>query len=259
MSKLKYVAVLLTTVGTSLAFAPLYADTIQEQVSVTPGKPVSSQQEAVISSSGVKVLRHIAQARAYLHRKDVEAAQKELGQADKLLEIIRQAVPTTIVKDRIWVAKKHLEYEDTQAVLPDLIPIYNSLDELVDIMPVKAARVQLDKARENLKAGNKTQARQALEEADTALQYTEVDLPLGTTQHLVAQARADLGKKKLDDADRSLKSAEDSVVFISVGVEQPLFVAKAALYRGVADLEARHNDLAKTDRQGQLDAMIRTL
>lgn len=245
--------VLLATLGVMPAFVPLYAGTIQEQVSITPGKTITPQEEAVISSSGVKVLRHIAQARAYIHQKDAGAAQKELSQADKLLEIIHQAVPTTTIKDRIWVAKKHLEYEDTESVLPDLIPIYSSLDELMGIMPVKAARVQLDRARENLRAGDKSKARKALDETDAALQYTEIDLPLGTTQHLVAQARVYLGKKQLDDADSALKSAEDSVVFISVGIEQPLFAAKTALYQSVVDLEAGQKDLAKIDLQNAIN------
>lgn len=251
--KLKPVAVLLVSLGVMSASAPLYADPIQKQASVTAGKTITPREEAAISSSGVKVLRHIAQARAYLHQKDAEAAQTELGQADKLLEIMRQALPTTIVKDRLWVAKKHLEYEDTQAMLPDLIPIYSSLDELMNIMPVKVARKQLDKARKNLRAGDRTKARKALDETDAALQYTEIDLPLGATQHKVTQARADLGRKKLDDADRSLKAAEDNVVFISVGIEQPLFAAKAALYQGVLELEAGHRDLAKTDLQSAID------
>jgi hypothetical protein len=249
------IAVLIASMGTALVSAPLYAATIQEKVSVTPVKTITPREEAVISSAGVKVLRHIAQARADIHNKDTAAAQAELGQTEKLLDIIGEALPTTSIKDRIWVAKKHLEYEDTQQVLPDLIPVYSSLDEMMDIMPVKAARAQLDKARENLKAGDKAKARKALEATDAALQYTEVDLPLSTTKHLVAQAKADVEKKKLDEADKSLQAAEDSVVFISVGIEQPLFAAKAALYQGLVDLQAGNSDLAKTDLQNAIDLL----
>jgi ribosomal protein S20 len=249
--KLKSVAVALLLAGTGAALlsTPLYAGGIQEKVSVTPEKTISPSEEAIISAAGVKVLRHIAQARAEIHNKDVEAAHTELGQADKLLDIIQQALPTTSIKDRIWVARKHLEYEDTQEVLPDLIPIYSSLDELTDVVPVKAARAQLDQAKAKLEAGDKAKAKQALEETDAALQYTEIDLPLRSTRRLVAQATADLSEKKLDEADKSLKSAEDAVVFISVGVQQPLFAAKAALYQGVFDLDGGNNDLAKADLQ----------
>jgi len=246
-------AILLAGAGPALLSTPLYADAIHEKVSVSPDKTISPSEEAVISSAGVKVLRHIAQARAGIHNKDAEAAQTELGQADKLLDIIHQALPTTSVKDRIWVAKKHLEYENTEEVLPDLIPIYSSLDELTDIMPVKAARQHLDQARAKLKAGDKAKAKKALEETDAALQYTEIDLPLGTTRRLVSQAETDLKNKKFDDADKSLKSAEDAVVFISVGIQQPLFSAKAALYQGVVAMDAGNDDLAKTDFQNAID------
>jgi hypothetical protein len=247
-----FVAIVLAGVTPALLSTPLYAGIIHEKVSVSPERTLSPSDEAVISSAGVKVLRHIAQARAEIHNKHADAAKTELGKADKLLDIIHQALPTTSIKDRIWIAKKHLEYEDTQQVLPDLIPIYSSLDDLMDIMPVEAARTHLDQAKAGLKAGDKAKARKALEEIDAALQYTEVDLPLGTTRHLVSQARDELGKNKLDDADKSLKSAEDAVVFISVGVQQPLFSAKAALYQGVVDLDAGKSDQAKTDMQNAI-------
>jgi hypothetical protein len=249
------VAALVASIGTALVSAPVYAATIQEKVITTPGKTITPQEEAVISSAGVKVLRHIAQARSDIQNKDADAAKAELGQADKLLDIIREALPTTSIKDRIWVAKKHLEYEDTQEVLPDLVPIYSALNEMMDIMPVKAARAQLDKAKEHLKAGDKANARKALEATDAALQYTEVDLPLSTTRHLVAQARADLGKKRLDEADKALQAAEDGVVFISEGIEQPLFAAKATLYQGLVALEAGNSDLAKADLQNAIDLL----
>ena len=246
---LLWVAMVLAGAAPALLSTPLYASVIQEKVSVSPEKTISPSDEAVISSAGVKVLRHIAEARAEIHNKHVDAARAELGKADKLLDIIHQALPTASVKDRIWIAKKHLEYEDTQEVLPDLIPIYSSLDDLMDIMPVKVARTHLDQAKAGLKAGDKAKAKKALEETDAALQYTEIDLPLGTTRHLVSQARDELGKNKLDKADTTLKSAEDAVVFISVGVQQPLFSAKAALYQGVVDLDAGKSDQAKTDLQ----------
>jgi membrane protein DedA with SNARE-associated domain len=62
---------------------------------------------------------------------DVEKAKSELEQAEKLLGIIQAALRTAKVKDRIWVAKKHLDHVDTQEVLPNLVPISAGLDELV--------------------------------------------------------------------------------------------------------------------------------
>ena len=52
--------------------------------------------------------------------------------------------------NHIWVAGKHLDYESTEEVKPDLIPIYAALDEIEDIVPVKQARKRLDEAQDNL-------------------------------------------------------------------------------------------------------------
>jgi len=245
-------AVMMAGLGPVMLSAPVSADAIQEQVSVNPEKTISPQEEAVISSAGAKVLRHIAQARADIHNKDIEGAKSALGQADKLLDIIQASVPTTKIKDQIWVAKKHLEYEDTQEVLPDLIPIYASLDELVNTMPVDAAKKNLDQAKEQLKSGDNGKAGKALEATAAALQYTEVDLPLGTTRQLVSRAKTALDKGNTEDAAKALKSAEDNVVFLSAAIEQPLFTAKALIWQTVLDLDSANMDLAKADLKGAI-------
>jgi len=128
-----------------------------------------------------------------------------------------------------------------------LIPIYASLDELVDFMPVDQAKSHLDKAKQHLEAGDKQKAKEALEDTDAALQYTEVDLPMSATRRLVSEAKADLEQNKLDEADTALKSAEDSVVFLAFVIEQPLYTAKSLLWQGVMDYEAGNTDLAKAD------------
>jgi hypothetical protein len=251
MSQLKPLALAgaLIGLGAAMLSVSVSAADIQEKVTVASGKVVNPREEAVISSAGVKVLRHIAQARSAIHGKDAQSARTDLGQVEKLLDIIQAALPTTTVKDRIWVAKKHLEYENTEEVLPDLIPIYSSLDELIDIMPVDMPKKHLEQAKEHLKSGDKKSAREALEATDAALQYTEVDLPLSTTRQLVAQAKADLDKEKLEDANKVLKSAEHSVVYLSIATEQPLFIAKALLWQTLRDLEGGDKNLAKADLQ----------
>lgn len=252
MPKLKPLALAgaLIGLGAAMPSVSVSAADIHEKVTVASGKVVNPREEAIISSAGVKVLRYIAQARSAIHGKDAQSARTELGQVEKLLDIIQAALPTTKVKDRIWVAKKHLEYENTEEVLPDLIPIYSSLDELIDIMPVDQAKKHLEQAKEHLKSEDKESARAALEATDAALQYTEVDLPLSTTRQLVAQAKADLDKEKLDDANKVLKSAEHSVVYLSIATEQPLFMAKALLWQTLRNLEGGDKNLAKANLQG---------
>jgi YfdX protein len=235
-----------------IAGGPAYAErAIQEDVNVTPGRHITPQDEATISSTAVKVLRHIAAARGALQseKPDTEKAKVQLNQSEKLLDIIQAALPTTKIKDRIWVAKKHLEYEDSEEVLPDLIPIDTSLEELVDFLPTTKAKAHLDNAKQALKKGDKSKAAEQLQEMDDALFYVEADLPLSSTRHLVDQARSALAKGKVDAkaADRALAEAEDNVVFVSMSFDSPLTQAKAALYRAWQNVDLGEKGMAKTD------------
>jgi hypothetical protein len=233
------------------------APRITEKVSSKPGNLVTPQEEAIISSAATKILRHIAQARSDIHNKDLDAAKSELGQANTLMKIIKTAMPTTVVKDRIWIAKKHLEYEDTQEVMPDLIPIYSSLDELTDYMPVQAARQHLDKAKKNLEKGKKAPAVEELNATDAALVYTEEDLPFDATRSLVADAKAALEKKDGDTADNALKAAEDNVVFLSTGIDEPLVAAKASLWQATRNYADGAYDDAKKDVKAAISELQR--
>ncbi len=116
------------------------AQTIQEKVTITPGKTISTADESAISSAAVKVLRHIATARGAIHDNDLEQAQADLKQARELIDIIKASLPTAKVKDHIWVAKEHLDYKSTEDVIPDLIPIYAELDNIEDLVPVEQAK-----------------------------------------------------------------------------------------------------------------------
>ena len=224
-------------------------ENIKEDVTVVPGRQITPQDEAVISSAAVKVLRHIASARGDLRgdKPKIAQAKGELDQSDKLLDIIQASLPTTRVKDHIWVAKKHLEYENTHEVLPDLVPIYSSLDELVNYVPTNNAKAHLDKAKQALEKGDKPKAAQHLQEANDALLYVEADLPLSVTRQLVTQARDALGKGDSKAADKVLRSVEENVVFISVSYQSPLIQAKSALWRASHDYILEDKSLAKSD------------
>lgn len=245
----------LTTLGMPASYAMASQSkpsSVQEKITYSPGRSISPQEEQVISSAASKILRHIAQARADIHSKDLESAKTQLGRANTLLDIIKTSLPTTKIRDRIWVAKKHLQYEDTQEVVPDLVPIYASLNEVVDYMPVKEAKAHLDKAKRHLKKGDKKAAVEELDATDASLMYTEIDLPLNTTRRLVADATADLDKSDTKAADTSLKTAEDNVSFMTVGIAEPLVPAKSALWRASRDYAKGAFDAAK----GELNVAI---
>jgi hypothetical protein len=233
-----------------LVNGPVLADAnIKEQVTVVPGRQITPQDETLISSAAVKVLRHVAAARGELRGDEpgIDKAKEELDQADKLLDIIQAALPTAQVKDHIWVAQKHLEYENSDEVLPDLVPIYVALDELVDYMPTAKAKVHLDEAKQALEKGDKPKAREQLEATGDALVYVEADLPLNATRRSVDQAKADLAKDDAKAADQALVAAEDNVVIVSVSFQSPLTHAKAAVWRAWQDYNLGETQYAKAD------------
>ncbi|NEX23654.1 YfdX family protein [Thiorhodococcus mannitoliphagus] len=240
-------AALLIALGTA---TPAFAvDSGTGAQSATETHAPAAADASRVPGLAVKVLRDIADARGALHgdAPDLIRAKTLLDQAEHTLDDVQQMLPTTLIKDRIWVAKKHLEYEDTEAVLPDLVPIYASLDELVGVMPTEAAKTYLDRAQQALEKGDKPVATEQLQAVDAALLYVEADLPLSSTRHLIAQAKTDIAKQDAKAADQALADAEDNVVFVSIGIESPLTQAKESLWRAWKDRELGRVDYAKAE------------
>jgi hypothetical protein len=239
--------------ASSMAAPFVQAATIEESVSVQPSHPLTPKEGEVVSSAGAKVLQHVAEARASLAKKDSKGAGEELNQAEKLLEIIQATVPTTLVKDRIKVAKKGLEYENSRTVQPDLIPLFSSLEEVADFMPLKVVNTEQG-ARANAKKPE-DKSDKVEERTDATLKYMEVDLPLHATRHLVEAAKGYLAEGKADEADKSLKAVEQGVVYVSVAMEQPLFVARNLMEQAVLDLNAGKKDLSRDELQAAIVQM----
>lgn len=230
-----------TFVACIMAATPLMAQSVHEEVTRTPTKTLSKAEESAISSAAVHVLRQIAKARGAIHDKNLDQAKKDLGKAMVLIQMIKVSLPTMKVKDHIWVAKKHLDYESTEEVLPDLAPIYDDLAEIEDIVPVSQAKKHIDNAKKALKKGDKESAKKSLQAANKALVYVEVDLPLSSTERHIISAETMLSKDKPHDADMQLKAAEDSVQFASVVLEAPLTKAKKSLWHAFKDYAARRS------------------
>lgn len=241
-----------------LGASPVFSKpAISEEVTFSAGQHISPQDEETISATAVKVLRHIAEARGALQGEnaDSEKAKAQLDQSGKLLDIIQAALPTARIKDHIWVAGKQLEYESSREVLPDMIPIYASLEELVDYLPRAKAKASLEKAGQAVNEGDKSTAQEQLRAVDDALLYLEADLPLRSTRNLVDQARDLLAAEDTKGADQALAFAEDNVVFVSMSFDSPLTEAKAALTRAVQNQRLGEKAYAKAD----LDAAVSQL
>ena len=228
-----------------LSQSALGDETIQEEVSVSPGKPLAFPQQERIASLAVKALKHIAKARGFIHTHNFTDARGELAKSRKFMEIIRASLPTTRIKDHIWVAKKHLSYEDSEEVIPDLVPIYASLDEIQSFVGVDKTRKYLDEAKNALKKDDKKKGAESLELAGESLVYVEIDLPLSYTERKVAKALHLLAEGEGEKADQVLKEAEDGVQVISISSYGPMVLAQGSLWQATKDYAKGRYEAAK--------------
>jgi hypothetical protein len=237
-TRISIVMAIAMIVLSSMITGVVRAETVQEEITLSPVRDVTPQEEQIISRVAVKVLRHIVDARASIKENKPEQARQYLEQCQRLIAIIKDTEPVAKVKDHIWVAKKHLSYEETERVQQDFVPIYASLDEISDIVPVEKVKEHIDKAKKSLENKDKTAAKQELELADDSLQYTEVDLPLNFTQEHVQAAQNYLKAKENKKADEALKAAEDGVEFISVDMYSPIVIAKENIWKAMKNYAA---------------------
>jgi YfdX protein len=168
-------AILLGGLSTSTVSALALAADVRQVSTARPDRSVFQGEEKAISSAGAKVLRHIAHARNYIHRRDGKAATGQLQEATTLLASINRALPSAVINGQIAAGKRQLEQEGTT----DLVPIATSLDELGGAMPVAKAEEHLALAKQDLEEGDLEGAMAELDMIDRNLVYTEVDLPLG--------------------------------------------------------------------------------
>ncbi len=197
---------------------------------------------AAISSAAAEAMREITRARQHLHLEGFERNQslEALDHADQLLDGISHSLPAAELEGRIWSAVQHLDHEGAQQVLPDLIPLFSSLSEIVDTVPRGQARQQLDLAREALQYGREREAKADLKAAGDALLYVEADLPLNSTRQRVKEAQQAILQGDIDRAAMSLEQAQRQVVTISLSLQSPLTQAKSSLVQGWQAYEQGH-------------------
>ena len=208
-----------------------------QEVSTTPGRAITPADEALLSSSAGKVLRHIGMARDAIRKKEGEQAKQALRQARTLLDIIQANLPSTVVKERIWTADNKHQYENSEEVTPDRVPITASLEAQVDFGLVK---LPSSKPRAKV-TGTEPEAE------DAALYYEETDLPVQATREFIESAQAALDKNRMEEADRLLRTAQNHVDSIAIFVPEPLLSARVNLERAHVHFKAGQVAEAKAD------------
>ncbi len=221
---------------------PGFSATINEKITITPLKTLSPRMHERLSYAAAKVLRLIASARGAIHKEDYDTASKDLIQAKALLKMIESNLPTEKIKDHIWVAKEHLDYESTEKVKDDLVPIAYDLTELKSIIPIQQAQKYLKEANNGLTKGDKKAARKALNELEKSVVIMEVDVPITSTRKHILAAESYLLQGEPGFADQELQKAENNVVLLGAVGE-----IKRSLWRATMDYTAGKFKAAKRE------------
>lgn len=182
-----------------------------ETLTETPLKLDTRAQAAMISTMAVHGLRYVADARSAIHEKQYKMAQDNLMQAQSLFQMARNNLSTARIRDEIQIAKKHLDYEETAMVEPDLIPIYSSVALVTDEPTRSRWTAALDRLKSFLHLGKKAAAKAQLNQLEQGVILTEVSLPLKQTEDKVATAQKQLATKNYKAADATLADAEGNL------------------------------------------------
>jgi hypothetical protein len=211
----------------SLMASQSLAQTTQGNRIIKPdNNNLTKEVESTLERTAIVAVRHITQARSDIHRKELTKARLELEKAERLMETIKNDLSTATVKNLIWIARKHLEYEQPQQVLHDFPQIYSSLEMISLYIPTEKARMYVDRARGYLEKDKKWEAERALGLAEKSLIVIEVELPLLKAQRYVTLAQEYLVKNNPQKADEALRTAEQRAMALYFGMNSPVIQAR---------------------------------
>lgn len=222
---------------------------VEEVVNVVPGKAISPQDQAKVSSIALKVLGHVSKAQLDIQTKNVDAAKKELAEAGTLLNILKEVLPTVKIIDHLWVANSYLSYVDTTDVQQDVVPILSSIDQIYDLLPEGKAKEHAKQAKNTLTKDKKKgapKAKEELEAVEEYLDFRETDLSVSYTSMLLKAAQEDLDKDKTKEAADALQAVMDGVIFYDTAVIDPADVAARRIWIATQDFAGKNYKAAKT-------------
>jgi hypothetical protein len=201
----------------------------------------------IMASLSARALRHLAIARQEILRKQIPNARRDLTRAMTLINDINAGLSTAKVETLISTATVHLAYEHPKEVATDLDAMIPSLAEIKNPAVSREVKGHLEKAQAYLKKGNKASAKHELTAAMDVLNDTAAARPLALVHQHLEQAQKELISRHLESANRSLKAAENTLKFITLRVDTPLFQTHRSLLQATRDYMAGRWSAAKKD------------
>ena len=119
----------------------------------------------------------------------------------------------------------------------------------------REATEALERAKTFLKNSDKEAADHELAALEEVLNFKTAARPAGLVEKYLLAAEAQLDKSQPENADRSIEAAEDSLRFLAVKVDTPMFQAKQSLWQATLDYTAGRWSAAKADL-GRASALL---
>ena len=222
---------------------------IVENVDLAPGKSITPQDQAKVSSIAMKALVHISKAQQEVAAKNVDGAKKDVAQAESLIAILKEILPSVKIVDHIQIAKTNLAYIETTEVPQDLVTIMASVNQLYDVLPEGKAKEHAKQAKETLakeKEKGAAKAKQSLEAVEESLDFSEVDLSVSHVSRWIHSAQEYLDKGDAKEAGEALTAAMDGVMFVNFDIVDPASVAAREIWLATQDWAAKSPKATKT-------------
>ena len=222
---------------------------IVENVDMAPGKSITPQDQAKISSIAMKALVHISKAQQEVAAKNVDGAKKDVAQAESLIAILKEILPSVKIIDHIQIAKTNLAYIETTEVQQDLVTIMASVNQLYDVLPEGKAKEHAKQAKEALtkeKEKGVAKAKESLEAVEESLDFSEVDLSVSHVSRWIKLAQEYLDKGDAKEAGEALTAATDGVMFVDFDIVDPASVAAREIWLATQDWAAKSPKATKT-------------
>ena len=210
-----------------------------------PYRSITAQEESTIERTAFIALRHISQAHSEIHNNALTGARQDLTEATRLIETVRDYLSSAAAKSLIQIARRHLEYEASPAVLRDLPPIYAALERTSVYLPTDLAKVHIDTAKALLERNDRPGAGQELALAENSLTILELEPSLVGSQRQLTKAREFLDAGTPGKADDALQGAERQVRTLYTGMNSLLFQATRFLWLALRSYAAADDASAR--------------
>ena len=223
---------------------------IVENVDLAPGKSITPQDQAKVSSIAMKALVHISKAQQEVAAKNVDGAKKDVAQAEALIAMLKEILPSVKIIDHIQVANSSLaSYTETTEVQQDLVTIMASVNQLYEVLPEGKAKEHAKQAKEALtkeKEKGVAKAKESLEAVEESLDFSEVDLSVSHVSRWIKLAQEDLDKGDAKAAGEALTATMDGVIFVDFDIVDPARVAAREIWLASQDWAAKSPKATKT-------------